>query len=95
MSVPDPIYEDAVGLSVVTIDDTEIGVVERALTSPSDLNQRYLVVRSTTLAGELGSDTLYVPDSDVRDVRPDRVVLDLEAFDLDQTDWTTPPDIAD
>lgn len=91
MSIPDPAYEIAVGLSVFTVDDEEIGVVERTLASPTDLSQHFLVVRSDALADMLGTDTLYVPDSDIRDIETDRVVLDVESTELNRPDWTTPP----
>jgi hypothetical protein len=91
MSIPDPAYQVAVGLSVFTVDDEEIGYVERTLASPTDLSQHYLVVHSDALADMLGSDTLYVPDSDIRDIESDRVVLDVEAMELNRPDWTTPP----
>ena len=91
MSIPDLAYETTIGLSVYTVDEEEIGVVERALASPTDPSQHFLVVRSDALADLLGTTELFIPDSDVRDIQTDRVILDVESIELNRADWTTPP----
>ena len=91
MTIPQRAYDEIEGLSVFTVDDEEIGVVERLLVAPDDPTQHYLVIRSAALAGVLGVEVLYVPDTDIHAVEADRVVLETTAEAPGRPDWATPP----
>ena len=91
MSIPQSAYHGSEGLSVFTTDDEEIGVVTRVLSAPDDPTQHYLVIQADALRDVLGSGVLYVPDTDIRGIEADRVILELAADGVGRPDWTTPP----
>jgi hypothetical protein len=77
---------DAIGKPVVLYDDERLGSVERVVTAPD--GRRFLVVTSSLF----GTGKYYVPESEVRRVGPERILLSITRDDLRELDWLSAPE---
>jgi ribosomal 30S subunit maturation factor RimM len=78
--------DDLVSKAVFTYDDERLGTVQEVVTARDD--RRYLVVTSSLF----GTGTYYVPESEVRTIGPERVLLNTTRDDLRELDWFAAPE---
>jgi len=91
MNLREQAFDAIEGFDVYTIDDEQIGTVERVLTAPGELGQHFLMVRADALGELVGTGRLYVPEEDIQQIGEDRVVLEAATNALNRPDWVTAP----
>ena len=84
-------YDRLKGLTVYSADDHKVGTIDQILRLASRPTAHYILVRRGVLGGVLGRSDLYLPESEVRLVGEDRVVLRLTAEELEHPDWAREP----
>jgi sporulation protein YlmC with PRC-barrel domain len=92
MSIPQHAWQDIEGMDVFTSDEEQVGTVEQVWIDESDPTMHYLRIRAAALLEVLGTEDLYVPESDIERIEEDRVVLDTPASAINRPDWTMPPE---
>jgi hypothetical protein len=76
---------DAIGKAVVLYDDERLGAVADVVTAAN--GRRYLVVTSSLF----GTGRYYVPESEIRRIGPERILLNTTRDDLRELDWLSAP----
>lgn len=84
-------YDRLKGLAVHSADDQRVGTIDQVLRLAQTPSEHYFLVRRGVIGGVLGRPDLYIPESLVRLIGQDRVVLRLTAEELEQPDWTREP----
>jgi hypothetical protein len=80
---------DALGKAVVLYDDERLGSVADVVTAAD--GRRYLVVTSSLF----GTGRYYVPESEIRRIGPERILLNTTRDDLRELDWLNAPEGAE
>ncbi len=84
-------YDRLRGMAVYSADDRKVGTIDQILRLARTPSEHYLLVRRGVIGGVLGQADLYLPESSVRLIGQDRVVLRLTAEELEHPDWTREP----
>ena len=95
-------YDRLKGLTVYTRDDQPVGTIAAVL-HPDDEDPaiaaaspgHYFLLEGSRLTGPVGAEELYMPETAIREVADDRVIVAWTRDELENQGWTNRPRLID